>query len=500
MRTGAAERTTDPADCREIPARAHLPVPKADLKARGVCPRIALLTPYDGGNLGDGAIQDAMIANLRLRLPRARFSGISLNCENFVARHGVDAFPLCATNRPFYGMSPGSAAKQHGQGKSDARGPEQQGLGAPRVKAALKRVPGLWSFLKIAHAWVTTPGRELRHCVQGYRFLRTQDLLIVSGGGQLDEEWGGAWGHPFALFKWAVLARFAQIPYVMASVGAQKAASATSRFFMSAALRHANYRSYRDTNSREIAAGLLRRATEDPVVPDLAFSLPPAELPHPAGIRALAQGRPIIAVSPIAYAKPGSWPWQDHALYERYLQEMALVVSQLLERGCFLVMLCSSLGDDESVIPEIVGRLDDESKKKLELQMHIPAIANWKDVVASLLDADVLLASRLHSAILGFVTQTPTVAISFDPKVDWVMEDLGQSDYLLHIRDFTADDVIKTLDRIAHHRSAILEQIAAYQNRVSSFSGQQYDAMLGLILSGRRLRAAHEGARDIGTG
>ena len=48
---------------------------------------------------------------------------------------------------------------------------------------------------------------EVRHSVEGYRFLRTQHLLVVSGGGQLTEEWGGAWQHPFGLFKWAILAQ-----------------------------------------------------------------------------------------------------------------------------------------------------------------------------------------------------------------------------------------------------------------------------------------------------
>lgn len=58
-------------------------------------PRIALLTPYNGGNLGDAAIQDAMIANLRSRLPDAQFSGICLNCDNF--KNDTVAGPfLCA--------------------------------------------------------------------------------------------------------------------------------------------------------------------------------------------------------------------------------------------------------------------------------------------------------------------------------------------------------------------------------------------------------------------
>lgn len=450
-------------------------------------PRIALLTPYTGGNLGDAAIQDAMIANIRLRLSDVQFSGISLNCDNFIEQHGGGAFPLCGMDRPFYGMSRGSVTDRSGHRESLRGGPSRKGLGVDTIKRALKRVPGLRACLKTVRAWVSNAGRELCHYVAGYRFLRTQDLLIVSGGGQLDEQWGGAWGHPFALFKWAVLARIARIPYVMTSVGAQKAASTTSRFFMSAALRLASYRSYRDKNSREIAAGLLPRAAEDPVVPDLAFSLPSSELPSAAGIRAMARGRTIVAISPIAYAKPGSWPFPDSPRYDCYLQRMTRVVAQLLERGYFLVLAWSGLPDD-TVISELLGRLDDEAKKKLDGQMYIPAIATWKDLVASLRDVDFLIASRLHSAILGFVTQTPVVAISFDPKVDWVMEDLGQTDHLLQIRDFTAEDVVEALDRVERRRNAVMEQIRSYRHRILPVCALQYDAVVALAIASRRRR------------
>ena len=50
---------------------------------------MAILTPYDGGNLGDGAIQDATIANLRSRMPDTEVTAISLNCQSFLERHGV---------------------------------------------------------------------------------------------------------------------------------------------------------------------------------------------------------------------------------------------------------------------------------------------------------------------------------------------------------------------------------------------------------------------------
>jgi polysaccharide pyruvyl transferase WcaK-like protein len=446
-------------------------------------PRIALVTPYNGGNLGDAAIQDSMIANIRVRLPGAQFSGICLNRDNFIDRHGTDAFPMCGIDIPFYHMLQGTISDQPKYGIRLQPAARLKGSKAA-IKRAVKNVRPLWTILKGVRAcW-----RELLHWVQGYRFLRMHDLVIVSGGGQLNEEWGGAWGQPFALFKWAVLARFARVSYVIASVGVGKMESKTARLLMSATLRMARYRSYREKNTRAFAESVLPLAEKDPIVPDHVLALPPSEVPSPAGIRELAKGRPIIAISPIAYAKPERWPSENRTTYERYMAQMARVVSELVNRGFFLVVVCSSLWDDESAIADLLGQLDECFKNKLTQQMYMPGISTWRDLVGLLLDVDFLIASRLHSVILGLVAQTPTVAISFEPKVKWVMEELGQTDYLVRIREFVADDVLAALDRISVHRNHVVEHVASCRRRILANSAPQYDTLAELALASRRHR------------
>jgi polysaccharide pyruvyl transferase WcaK-like protein len=445
--------------------------------------RIALLTPYSGGNLGDAAIQDAMITNLRARLPNARLSGISLNCENFLERHGTAAFPLCANGNHFYKMSYGIQSDSGPQ--KDVSVPNRRTL-ARRLKDALNKQPGLSRFLKSLRRGMFAIPNELIHWVRGYHFLRQHNLLVISGGGQMDEEWGGAWGHPFALFKWTLLARLARVPSAVVSVGAGKVKSPLSRLFIFAALRRASYRSYRDENSRNVAANLLKTATGDPVVPDLAFGLRTTEESQSASIRSLSQGRPVVAISPIAYAKPKNWPHQDPAVFDNYLQQMAKTLRELAERDYFLVMVWSSLGDDESVISQILEKLDDATRRKLEGCLHIPRIRTWKELVTLLQEADSLIASRLHSVILGFVTQTPTVAISFDPKVNWVMKDLGQTDYLLDIHNFKAQDVLGAFDRMKNAEASVTAQISAYQLGIRSAIDRQFDALAELAITGQR--------------
>ena len=168
-----------------------------------LAPRIALLTPYNGGNLGDASIQVAVVANVGGRLPNARFGGICLNCTNFVERHGVEAFPLAGRNIPWYSVWP------FVPGTSPPHGTNQKGFSIwATVKVALKNVPVLLRCLRVAaiipqeilRVAAIIP-QEIFHSVGGYRFLCKQDLLVVSGGGQLNEQYGGAWGQPFALFK-----------------------------------------------------------------------------------------------------------------------------------------------------------------------------------------------------------------------------------------------------------------------------------------------------------
>ncbi len=63
------------------------------------------------------------------------------------------------------------------------------------------------------------------------------------------------------------------------------------------------------------------------------------------------------------------------------------------------------------------------------------------------------------------------------------MEDLNQTDYLLHFRDFTAEDVLNAFDRI-EDRDAVVEQITSYRQEVlsDSASARQYDFLAGLAV------------------
>lgn len=439
--------------------------------------RIALLTPYTGGNFGDGAIQDSMIAALKERQPSAEFSGISLNNENYLRRHGSAAFSLCAVGRSFYGMSSSSEVAED-SAHSTSRRPSNRS-----VRRSVSRLLGLGRIASALKSRTYSQRLELQHWRMGYRFLRGHDLLVVCGGGQLDEEWGGPWGHPFALLKWAIMAALARRPLAIVSVGACRVESRLSRLFLGWALRLATYRSYRDATSKRIAACLYSGAANDASLLDLAFGLSDKLIPPATDLRARSEGRRIIAVSPIVYGKKGVWPSANDELHDRYLSELGKTVGALLRREYFVVFVWTS-ESDEGLVPEILARVDEEAKSRFAQQVYLPKFHGWTDVLAILQSVDLLIASRLHSTILGFVARVPVIALSFDSKVERVMQDLQQTDVLLQISDFTTPQILSAIDRVEAHHECIVKTLSEYRSKAIEKLSHQADQLMELANSG----------------
>jgi len=159
---------------------------------------IGLFDAMGHGNLGDAAIQDAVIANIKKRLPHAQIIGFSFVPDDTMARHSIPCYPITRHSRP--------------SGHVDSRGSITSTL-----KSAFKLVPVLRALARpVAEAL-----RESIFLVRSFKVLRDLDLLIISGGGQLCELWGGPWSHPYNLFKFSVLARLAGTRLYILNVGAE---------------------------------------------------------------------------------------------------------------------------------------------------------------------------------------------------------------------------------------------------------------------------------------
>lgn len=424
--------------------------------------RMGLLSPTSG-NLGNAAMQAAMIANVRKRIAGVEFVGITLNPDVTRRRHGIAAFPLAGVSRVNYGLfNSGSSKAGH-----------RQFLKLGRIRPWLKKIPVLGSVLRA----IRTCGLELRHIVAAARVVRKLDCVVIPGGGILDDFWGGPWGQPWALFKWSLLSRVYGVPFLFVSIGKCSLERPLSRFFARVALGLATFRSYRDKGSK-IAVQSLIDAHNDLVYPDLAFSYPCPVLQTPRPY-ASPDDRLVIGVNPIAHCDPRVSPLKDQRRYAAYLARLAEVVKWLLEQG-HRILFFTTDSIDVAAVADIQAIISGSPRDANAIQALPTSTEQSVDsFLNNISGVDLTIASRLHAVILSHLNATPVLALSFDPKVDAHMNAIEQGDYCLSIDDWELETLIRRFNALKGARKREQDRL---RSAAAEFRGEldvQYDRIFG---------------------
>src|SRR3974390_335741 len=185
--------------------------------------RIALLHHTGGGNLGDDAIVESIIGNIRQRWPEVTITAISMNPEDTERRHGIASYPMRRHTWP-RGYKPAV----------QARDPDRRSLvqWLRTTRNPLIRLP-------------KAVLRELAFLATSRKRLQGFDALVMGGGGQLTDR-SGPWAFPYAIFTWFLLAKSARLKCIVLNTGAGPLVHRLSKFFVARALLAADYVSFRD--------------------------------------------------------------------------------------------------------------------------------------------------------------------------------------------------------------------------------------------------------------
>ncbi|MBK7894890.1 MAG: polysaccharide pyruvyl transferase family protein [Candidatus Promineifilaceae bacterium] len=404
------------------------------MQQQGKANIIGLIGPWHS-NLGDAAIQEAMMQHIKEYRPNATIIGYSLSPEHTEARHGIKSYPL-----GWHGEYSGKL-----QSLWNLRNHPN-----PRVQKLGK--------------WLTRAPLEIGLWVQAFKNLRGVQMFFISGGGQLDDYWGGAWSHPYTLFKYTLLAKLRGAKVCFVSVGAGPLDSPLSRFFDRTALTAANYRSYRDADSRKFITEVVGFKRDDPVYPDLAFSWQVKDHHYN---QVSSEDRPIVAIGPMSYFDPRIWPEKDEAVYRDYLSKLATFSEWLLAKNYRILFITGEAVHDRWAIDDLRQILAERGVSAQDDRIIDEHIESVDDLMGKLATVSWVVASRFHGVLLSLLLHKPVLALSYHRKINELMADTGQSQYCLSIADFQVDTLqerFESLEANSEKASAqISERVGTYQ-------------------------------------
>lgn len=413
--------------------------------------KIGIFGYFGAWNLGDEAVVGVLIENIRRRHPKAEISAICLVPENAAQQHGIPAYPLRRMARNQNAVDePASQANSPSFSFSKL------------IKNILRRLS------------VIAP-KEFVFLFHSYRQLRGYDMIVVGGSGQLIDNEGGAWNHPYNHFKWSILAKLVGAKFIFLSVGAGPLNTWLGKRFIEKSLSMAQYRSFRDEFSKDLALKIGVKG-DLLVYPDQAF-----------GIRAqgnLAETRKnekeiIVGVAPIAYCDPRHWNEQKQEAYLVYLEKITSFVHWLAENNHKVVLFHTQVHGDDRTIDEILTKLPGSSKKLIGDTITVHPVQWFPDALKAISKTDIVVASRFHAVIFSYVLNRPVIAVSYDPKINNAMASVGQGHFALDIDRFTVEELQQKFDNLKKHipenTSQLHEKAMEFQKRIQ----HQYDQVFG---------------------
>src|SRR5581483_8007217 len=324
--------------------------------------RIGLMDHMGFGNMGDAAIQESFIANIGRRLPGVHLVAFSLYPDDTAKRHGIFSYPL----RWSHPTSADSGAQ--------CRGPSLK----RRLKWLFKRLRPAYALAKPLYDAM----REGRFLIRSYRIVKSLDLLVMSGGGQLCELYGRL---PYNVFKFCVLAKLSGTPVFFVGVGADLLIRRSNKFFAKWSVRLADRVSFRSVESQALIRALGVKKETD-VVPDPAYGLAVksyvtserAEILSASEAQSLFRNvdshhqqrvmspqvsrrngahskgsAGTVGLNPIGFCDPRRWPRKDGALYSHYLKKLTAFSCWLLEHDYRVEIFTSDISGDIDAMQDL---------------------------------------------------------------------------------------------------------------------------------------------------
>lgn len=191
------------------------------------------------------------------------------------------------------------------------------------------------------------------------------------------------------------------------------------------------------------------------VCPDLGFLHEGSSARGPAEIAGDPLPRPVVAVTLRNWNFPGEGGRaRRKERRERYLAEVGHFCERMaLDRGGSILIYPQSRGPGRFEDDRPISRILEASLRR-DIPQAAVRYAEGKDedslgaARSALAQADLVLATRLHSAILALSMGIPALTIAYQPKSTSTMELLGLEDYSFGIECLQTTSLVSAAEKI----------------------------------------------------
>jgi polysaccharide pyruvyl transferase CsaB len=317
--------------------------------------------------------------------------------------------------------------------------------------------------------------------------VRNAGVVLIGGGGIFHDYWGfnpNAFltdNHAGISFYTApaVLGALYQKPVMLYAVGVGPLLSEYARKFTKVASDAAQVITVRDAASKDLLESIGIPSTKISITADPAFGFE-HDASEPADLNDLP--KPVIAVAVRNWnvgVSEAFWEEEVSTGLDLFLGEqegsIVFVPFQSLTGG---------LEDDAAIADRIRSRIKQQDRTRV-----LEAAASPTHLFSVLNACDLVIGMRLHSLIFALLGSTPVIALSYDEKVNQVMERTGLADFSIDIKAVEAQKLAEAMIATLSKGDSIRQSVKPRVHELASLARTNAQEALNLLDRGAQPRS-----------
>ena len=254
------------------------------------------------------------------------------------------------------------------------------------------------------------------------------------------------------MFLLSASGRLFRTKVAMVSVGAGAVNQPVTRWLFNTAARLAFYRSYREPGAREAMRQRGLDVSRDQ-------RLPGPGVRAPGTVQVIPVDEQTVAVGVMAYHGTNDEREQADEIYARYVDGMKRFVRWLVDNGRRVGS--AHRRHQRLRWPRGAGDTGRRAGKSGPISIRPVSwpqpVTTYADVMQALLPVGSVVAIRYHNVLCALKLCKPTIGISYSPKHDALMAEMGLPEFCMAVNALDVSELIKLFTEL-ESRSAELRQ------------------------------------------
>ena len=163
-------------------------------------------------------------------------------------------------------------------------------------------------------------------------------------------------------------------------------------------------------------------------------------------------------------------PWAGE---DEFIEKISVAMKRFMDDGHKVLLLPMHLSKDTDVLKKLESKLKHENLYAYYDEMSV------RTLMGIISAAKEVMSMRLHGLIYSVAVETNPFALSYDPKVDGFMKDIG-SEYIVDINSFTADELYEKIDTFEKDENYI-DDISRDEKKRQSLARQNAEEVLKIL-------------------